>query len=198
MKITKKFFSSKLFVLICIFFISTIICIFTHLPQNNGNSLSSQLEAHQRGRDRLNILSGMIYRHLIGYDLVCTDAGTPLLKYPDYFSQKYKDQINQVDLKWKAYRTSLEKVLTKFDSEIYPTISADIQNELIALERMVAQNILAQKTNIPVNQIQWTKQLEGRLNLKDACALLDDEAAFLLEHSSFDLEFKKLLKAHKD
>lgn len=198
MKIEKNFFHQKLFILGLIFLSLILLSIFIYWKQFDKVS-DSKVNRPQPlipvpQRDQLSVLSGMVYRHLIGYNLVCTQAEAPLQKYPDYFAQKYESQIKQIDSKWEKYQTSLEEVLIKFDAEIYPVISADIQNELISLERMVAKNILAQKNNISVNQIQWNEELEKRLDLKDACILLDDSAAFLLEKSSFDSEFKKLLK----
>lgn len=187
----KKSFLKKVFILI-IFLLCLGVSAFTFYYQKTEmNSLPAQQTSKQP--DQLSVLSGMIYRHLIGYNLVCSEAGYPLQKYPNHFGQKYTHQINQIDLHWHQYNTSLTDVLTRFDVQIYPTISKDIQEELIDLERVVAKNILARQNNIPVSQIPWNNELENQMNLKDACILLDDGAAFLLEKSSFDAEFKKRL-----
>ncbi len=142
---------------------------------------------------QLRILSGMIYRHLIAYSLVCKDAGIELTKYPDYFSQKYKTAIQKVNHKWEDKGSSLQNILIHFDKKIYPTIAQDVAKELIDIERLTAKFILSHQNNIPVSEIVWTDELEKKLNLKDACVLLDDEASFFLDRSAFDEEFNDRL-----
>ena len=105
------------------------------------------------------------------------------------FSQKYKTAIQTIDQAWKKNYSSLENVLIHFDAKIYTSISQDIQKELIDLERLTAKIVLAHQQNISVNEVKWTNELEKKLDLKDACQLLDDEAAFFLDNSTFDREF---------
>lgn len=162
------------------------------LSQNPFKSI--RVEEKKTYTNQLSVLSGMIYRHLMGYNLVCSTAGMPLKKYPDYFGQKYKNEMILINKEWQKYNTSLTEVLIRFDLEIYPSIANDIQKELIDLERMVAQNMLAHQNNISVDQLHWNAELENQMNLKDACILLDDGARFLLDQSSFDSEFKRRLK----
>jgi len=143
---------------------------------------------------QLRILSGMVYRHLAGYDLVCKEAGYPLKKYPEYFAQKYKTSIQKINDAWEADGKNLEDILIHFDKKIYPTIAHDIKKELIDIERLTAKYILAHQQKISVEKIEWTDELEKKLNLKDACLLLDDEAAFFLDQSAFDKEFNDRVK----
>lgn len=143
---------------------------------------------------QLRILSGMVYRHLAGYDLVCKEAGYPLKKYPEYFSQKYKTSIQKINDAWEADGKNLEDILIHFDKKIYPTIAHDIKKELIDIERLTAKYILAHQQKVSVDKIEWTDELEKKLNLKDACLLLDDEAAFFLDQSAFDKEFNDRVK----
>lgn len=188
---TKGFALKSIIILLVAVLIGTSCYIYYQKEDATTESLKSTR------RDQLSVLSGMIYRHLIGYNFVCKEAGSPLKKYPDYFSKKYQDDIIVVDKSWHRYGKTLEDVLIKFDSSIYPTISEDIKKELIDLERVVATHLLARQNNVPVNQIQWNDELEKQMKLSDACILLDDGASFLLDNSSFDKEFKARVDALK-
>lgn len=162
--------------------------------KNNGIQKSKEVSAQKSKDLQLRILSGMIYRHLVGYDLVCKEVGYALQKYPEYFSQKYKNSIQKVNDAWEDKGTTLEDILIHFDKKIFPTISQDIKNELIDIERLTAKYILAHQNNVSVDKIKWTHDMEDKLNLKDACLLLDDEAAFFLDQSAFDKEFTDRIK----
>ena len=187
MKITKQIKIITLSAAIVI--ISGLSAFFILSKQNQKNDATAQIQEESNQQLQLRILSGMVYRHLIGYNLVCKEVGVELKKYPDYFSQKYKTAIQTIDHAWKKNYSSLENVLIHFDSKIYTSISQDIQKELIDLERLTAKIVLAHQQNISVNEVKWTNELEKKLNLKDACQLLDDEAAFFLDNSTFDREF---------
>ena len=161
---------------------------------NNKENIKSEIENSQSAKDlQLSILSGMVYRHLIAYSLVCKEAGVELNKYPDYFSQKYKTAIQKINYQWEQKGTSLQGKLIYFDKKIYPTISQDVKKELIDLERLTAKYVLAHQQGVSVDKIKWTDKLEQKLNLKDACILLDEEASFFLDQSAFDNEFSDRL-----
>lgn len=171
------------------------VATFCIVAEKNKKAPKESVVATQSGRDlQLRILSGMIYRHLAGYDLVCKEVGYTLKKYPDYFSQKYKTAIQKVNDEWEKKGTTLEDILIHFDEKIYPTIAQDIKKELIDIERLTAKYILAHQNNVSVDDIKWTHELEEKLNLRDACLLLDDEAAFFLDQSTFDKEFIDRMK----
>ena len=144
--------------------------------------------------DQLNIVSGIVYRHLVAYNLVCTESGQPLNKYPVYFSNKYKAEIRQIDEAWAHRGKSLESVLTDYDSHRYPKIAPTIQTELLDLERQMALMIKAQKANIHPNQVKWTVEDENKLNLKDACVLFDDVAPEIGEKTKFADIFRQFMR----
>ncbi len=143
--------------------------------------------------DQLNIVSGIVYRHLVAYNLVCTESGQPLNKYPAYFSKKYTPEIRQIDNAWTRRGKSLESVLTDYDSHRYPKIAPTIQTELLDLERQMALMIKAKKENIHPNQVKWTAEDENKLNLKDACILFDDVAPEIGEKTNFANLFRQLM-----
>lgn len=145
----------------------------------------------------LRVLTGMIYRHLVGYKLVCKEEGIELKKYPDYFAKKYQLGISKVDAVWKKEGTTLNDVLIHFDPKLYDNISVDIKKELIDIERFAAKYVLAYQNNVSIEDFNWTEEFENKLNLKDACFLLDEEASFLLDNSAFDKDFKDRLKELK-
>ncbi len=137
----------------------------------------------------LRILTGIIYRHLVGYKMVCKAEGIDLQKYPDYFAQKYAKGISKVDEQWQKTGTNLKEVFVHFDPKIFEKVSAEIKKELIDIERLAAKHIIAQKNNISVDNVEWTLENEKKLNLKDACYLLDNEAPLFLDNSPLDKDF---------
>ena len=145
----------------------------------------------------LRILTGMIYRHMVGYKMVCQEEGVELKKYPDYFSSKYKEGIQKVDAIWQKDGTSLQDVLLHFDPKLFDNVSKDIKKELIDIERMAAKYVIAHQNNIPVEELKWTSEFEKKLNLKDACFLLDEEASLFLDNSAFSKEFYDRVKELK-
>ena len=183
-----------IFVIVLLSIVGIVAFCLDSDQKNNGIQKSKEVSAQKSKDLQLRILSGMIYRHLVGYDLVCKEAGYALQKYPEYFSQKYKNSIQKVNDAWEDKGTTLEDILIHFDKKIFPTISQDIKNELIDIERLTAKYILAHQNNVSVDKIKWTHDMEDKLNLKDACLLLDDEAAFFLDQSAFDKEFTDRIK----
>ncbi len=183
-----RYFISILLVLVL------ILCGGFYFLWQQNQSSSEKIDPQ---RDQLSILSGMVYRHLIGYNLVCSEAGSPLQKYPDYFGKKYQAAIQKIGLEWEKRGTSLDTFLIKFDVQIYPSISNDIKKELLELERVVARHFLAYQNNVSVDKIKWNDELEKQMNIKDACIVLDDGAEFFLSNSSFDEGFQKRLSTFK-
>lgn len=164
-----------------------LVGLFFYLRQDS----KPQQEIAVKERQELSILSGMVYRHLIGYSLVCQKANQPLKKYPDIFGKKYKQDIQKIDTLWQKFNTSLHHTLIKFDDKVYPLIEDDIKSELLDLERYVVILLQSKEKNIPMTDVVWTDEFEKKLDLKDACLLLDDMSDFFLENSSFDQEFKR-------
>lgn len=181
-------------IVICLLSVVGITAFYLSKEKTTPISKSPATKTQNAKGLQLRILSGMVYRHLAGYDLVCKEAGYPLKKYPEYFSQKYKIAIQKINNSWEANGKTLEDILIHFDKKIYPTIAHDIKKELIDIERLTAKYILAHQQNVSVEKIQWTDELEKKLNLKDACLLLDEEAAFFLDQSAFDEEFNERMK----
>lgn len=155
--------------------------------KSSSGQLLTELESTKKLH--LRILTGMVYRHLVGYKMVCQDEGVELKKYPDYFASKYKNGIQKIDEAWKKDGTNLKEVLVHFDPKLFDSISTDIKKELIDIERMAAKYVIAHQKNISPEEVRWSKEFEQKLNLKDACFLLDEEAALFLDNSSFDREF---------
>jgi hypothetical protein len=183
---TKKKILLVTFVLVLI---AVGVCVF-HVSSTNKNKSSQQIVSLESTRKMpLRILTGMIYRHLIGYKMVCAEVGVELKKYPVYFSEKYKSGIQKTDEVWKKDGTTLEHVLIHFDPKLYVKIAADIKQELIDNERMAATFVLAHQAGVPVEEFKWTAELEKKLNLTDACTLLDEEAPLFLDNSAFDKDF---------
>ena len=140
--------------------------------------------------DQLSVVSGIVYRHLVAYNLVCTESGQPLKKYPEYFSTKYASEIRRIDEAWNRRGKSLESVLTDYDLRRYPKLAPEIQTELIDLERKMATFVKAQKANILPDQVKWTVEDENKLNIKDACLLFDDAAPEIGEKTDFAKIFR--------
>ncbi len=140
--------------------------------------------------DQLSVVSGIVYRHLVAYNLVCTESGQPLKKYPEYFSSKYTDEIRRIDDAWVRRGKSLESVLTDYDSRRYPKLAPEIQTELLDLERKMAILVKAEKANIAPDQVEWTAEDENKLNIKDACLLFDDAAPEIGEKTDFAKIFR--------
>lgn len=140
--------------------------------------------------DQLSVVSGIVYRHLVAYNLVCTESGQPLKKYPEYFSSKYTDEIRRIDDAWGRRGKSLESVLTDYDSRRYPKLAPEIQTELLDLERKMAILVKAEKANITPDQVEWTAEDENKLNIKDACLLFDDAAPEIGEKTDFAKIFR--------
>ena len=165
--------------------------------KDKGASKVLLTELESTKKLHLRILTGMIYRHLIGYKMVCQEAGIELKKYPDYFSEKYKEGIQKVDAVWQKDGTSLKDVLLHFDPKVFDNVAKDIKKELIDIERMAAKYVIAHQNNISVEEVKWTNEFEKKLNLKDACFLLDEEAMLFLDNSAFSKEFSDRVKELK-
>ncbi len=196
----KRFFLSLFIVVLCLFAAAGIYNF--EKKKNTSNNLPDisitqkeiVSEADKLTLDQLGIVSGIVYRHLIAYNLVCTESGQPLKKYPEYFSHKYADEIRRIDNAWAHRGKSLESVLTDYDSRRYPKIAPEIQTELIGLERKIAILIKSKNAGLTPDKISWTQDDEDKLNMKDACLLFDDTAAEIGETADFAKYFKQFMK----
>lgn len=186
-------------IIILIIFISVGLIGFSINKRNTPNQESEIILSNNESKRnlQLTILTGMVYRHLIAYGLVCKEAGLELKKYPDYFAKKYKSHIQEIDASWKKKASSLEYVLQHFDPKIYKDISSDIKKELIDIERVAIKHILAHDKKISISELKWGTEEEKKLNLKDACFLFDDQAEFFLDDSSFEREFSDRIQKLK-
>ncbi len=196
----KRFFLSLFIAVLCLF---AAVGIYNFERKKNTPESLPDISAIQpeiakepvaSGPDQLSVVSGIVYRHLIAYNLVCTESGQPLKKYPEYFSRKYTDEIRRIDEAWARRGKSLEAVLTDYDSHRYPKIAPEIQTELIGLERKIAILVKAQKAGVTPDKIAWTQEDENKLNVKDACWLFDDTAAEIGETADFAKYFKEFMK----
>ncbi|MBQ6853835.1 MAG: hypothetical protein IJO11_00150 [Alphaproteobacteria bacterium] len=143
--------------------------------------------------DQLSVVSGIVYRHLVAYNLVCTDAHMPLKQYPDYFSQQFSKEIQQINTAWLKRGKSLESVLLDYDAQIYPKIATDIKKELLDIERRIVKAIKAKESKTTIDKIEWTEKQENALNLADACMLFDETAQSIVEKSDFKKLFTDLM-----
>lgn len=198
----KRFFLS-LFIIVLILFAAGSI-------YNNNKKEAIQIEpapletvesqkaasftSKQQIPDPLGVVSGLIYRHLVAYNLVCKEAQKPLLKYPEFFSKKFASEIQTVNEAWIRRGTSLESVLTSYDSVIYPKTRADIQKELLGIERDFVKTLKAKDSKTTPDKIEWTAEQESKLNLSDACMLFDETAEGLVERAGFATMFRELMK----
>ena len=95
---TEKRFFLSLFILVLILFAG--LGIFNSTEQNRSEKVDSEVveiptpksfsDIKNSSMDQLTVVSGIVYRHLVAYSLVCTEANMPLKNYPEYFSQKFK------------------------------------------------------------------------------------------------------------
>ncbi len=200
---TEKRFFLSLFILVLILFAG--LGIFNSTEQNRSEKVDSEVveiptpksfsDIKNSSMDQLTVVSGIVYRHLVAYSLVCTEANMPLKNYPEYFSQKFKKEINQIDRAWGRRGKSLETVLTEYDALIYPKISQDIAEELISNERMFVKIVKAKEQGIQQDQVIWTEKQEQALNLTDACMLFDETAQRIVEKAGFEKMFNELMKS---
>lgn len=158
-------------------------------PENVQPSASQEAEQV----DSLSMVSGIVYRHLVAYNLVCTEAGMPLKKYPEYFSKKYAPEIQAVNVAWVRRGKSLESVLTDYDSLIYPKTQADIKKELLNIERDFVKAMKAKDAGITPDKIEWTEEQESKLNLADACMVFDEAAEGIVEKAGFENMFREMM-----
>ncbi len=163
----------------------------TKAPTLTENQQSASSESEQV--DPLSVLSGIIYRHLIAYNLVCTEANMPLKKYPEYFSKKYSSEIQTINIAWARRGKSLESVLTDYDSLIYPKTQEDIKKELLSLERDYIKATKAKDAGTTPDKIEWTEEKENKLNLTDACMVFDEAAEGMVEKTGFENMFRELM-----
>lgn len=191
----KRFFLS-LFVIVLILFAGVGIYNVNrkNMPLEMPDTNEVATQASRNALDQLSIVSGIVYRHLVAYNLVCTESGQPLEKYPAYFSAKYADDIRRIDRAWNRRGKSLESVLTDYDSRRYPKLAPEIQTELIDLERKMAILVKAQKANITPEDVHWTAEDENKLNIKDACLLFDDAAPEIGEKTNFADTFRQYMR----
>lgn len=199
---TEKRFFLSLFILVLILFAG--LGIFnstdkTRSEKTDTNNIEIPLpekitQSKINNMDQLTVVSGIVYRHLVAYSLVCTEANMPLKNYPEYFSQKFKKEINQIDRAWERRGKSLETVLTEYDALIYPKISQDITEELLSNERMFVKIVKAKEQGIQPDQVTWTEKQEQALNLTDACMLFDETAQKIVEKAGFEKMFNDLMK----
>lgn len=200
---TEKRFFLSLFILVLILFAG--LGIFNSTEQNRSEKVDSEVveiptpksfsDIKNSSMDQLTVVSGIVYRHLVAYSLVCTEANMPLKNYPEYFSQKFKKEINKIDRAWGRRGKSLETVLTEYDALIYPKISQDIAEELISNERMFVKIVKAKEQGIQQDQVIWTEKQEQALNLTDACMLFDETAQRIVEKAGFEKMFNELMKS---
>lgn len=202
-RIEKRIFLS-LFILVLILFAG--LGVFNSKEQNYSEKVAAEVVEIPTPKsfsdiknssvvDQLTVVSGIVYRHLVAYSLVCTEANMPLKNYPEYFSQKFKKEINQIDRAWGRRGKSLETVLTEYDALIYPKISQDIAEELISNERMFVKIVKAKEQGIQQDQVVWTEKQEQALNLTDACMLFDETAQRIVEKAGFEKMFNELMKS---
>lgn len=197
---TEKNFFLSLFILVLILFAALgFLNTTTNTQQEKTNNIEATLPEKTNTRkmnemDQLTVVSGIVYRHLVAYSLVCAEANMPLKNYPEYFSQKFKKEINQIDRAWGRRGKSLETVLTEYDALIYPKIAEDISEELLENERMFVKIIKAQEQGIQADQVVWSEKQEQALNLTDACMLFDETAQKIVEKAGFEKMFNDLMK----
>lgn len=187
----KRFFLSLFIAVLGLF---AAVGIYNFNRKNMADTLPdptiTQISEPSNALDQLSVVSGIVYRHLVAYNLVCTESGQPLKKYPEYFSSKYTDEIRRIDDAWVRRGKSLESVLTDYDSRRYPKLAPEIQTELLDLERKMAILVKAEKANIAPDQVEWTAEDENKLNIKDACLLFDDAAPEIGEKTDFAKIFR--------
>ncbi len=195
---SEKYFFLSLFITVLILFAAVGLCNSIQkrkLPDiAPETTISTTEKSTKQNTDQLSFVSGIVYRHLVAYNLVCTESGQPLKKYPEYFSQTYSDEIQRIARAWAHRGKSLESVLTDYDSRRYPKLAPEVQDELINLERKMAILVKAQKANTTPDKIAWTQEDENKLNIKDACLLFDDAAPEISEKTDFAKIFRHFMK----
>lgn len=144
--------------------------------------------------DQLSVVSGIVYRHLVAYNLVCTEAGRPLVKYPEYFSRQFTPEIQKINTAWVHRGKSLEQVLTDYDSTNYPKTQENIKEELLKIERNFVKAEKAKDAGTTPDKVEWSEQQENTLNLQDACMVFDEMAENIVEKLGFEKLFRELMQ----
>lgn len=194
----KRFFLS-LFIIVLVLF--AIVIVYNN-KKVTGEQTPTETETAQAAAeaqavpvpDQLGVVSGMVYRHLVAYDLVCREAGHPLTKYPDYFSNQFLPEIQAINTAWAHRGKSLESVLTDYDSLIYPATKENIQEELLNIERNFIKSEKAKDAGISPDQVEWGEQQESALSLSDACMVFDEAGEGMIEKSGFEKIFRELMQ----
>lgn len=195
----KRFFLS-LFVVVLVLFAAIIVY---NKETTSGGKESAEaetapqtaaVEATGQRPDTLSVVSGMVYRHLVGYNLVCTEEGHPLTKYPEFFSKQFTPEIQAINKAWVHRGKSLEQVLTDYDSTSYPATKENIKSELLKIEKDFVKAQKAQDAGISPDQVEWTEEQESKLNLQDACMVFDEMGEAIVEARGFERKFREMMQ----
>ena len=142
----------------------------------------------------------MLYVYTKAYPRYCVAQGYEMQNYPHVFVQHYEKEIitfaeyysQQYDM---SLEQGMEQVITlETEREIFYLIDENARN----IYRAFVLSYLSENKGIPLEEIQWTQEMEDSLDMKDFCQIMDMEAESfigegILPSDSFKEDFSSAL-----
>ncbi len=140
--------------------------------------------------------AGMIvYSMVKGYGYACKANGYELQNFPQKFQERYRDEIEKVDLTLQKYGYNLQEFFELIDNDkkLQKNLPQIITEDLNETRRQIILEVIQEK--IGEEQAEWDDKFYDYLSLSRLCRDLDEnyEDYFKAYDGSKLLEMKKIL-----
>lgn len=162
------------------------------LPENMQIRLPRQQSTTSQEQN-IGEVVGIAYRHIKGYDMVCTEYGYAMQKYPNTFRKELAPQILDVNKSLQKENLSFEKVLNQMgqSEELVKITKESIVKELEESREIFTTAIISQEKNIPMKEVVIDQQ--NLIDLPVVCKIIDDMSDKVINSSGIRDKINKLL-----
>lgn len=137
-------------------------------------------EADKKKYTDIGITAGIIYRHSVGYNKFCSNNGYELTNYPNLFKETFKNELDSFYKKVEKNSLNYDKLIKDIDAKYNDYIEEAIKGELYALKKQLTIELLADETDISMEDIQWEDQYDEIIPFEEICMLFDENAAEII------------------
>lgn len=123
----------------------------------------------------------MVYSMVKGYGYVCKENGYELRNFPQKFQERYRDEIEKVDLALQKYGYNLQKFFELMDFEfmnndkiVQQNLPQIITEDLNETRRQIILEVVQEK--IGEEQAVWDDKFYDYLSLSRLCRDMDENS----------------------